>query len=113
MTDRVDKLFHSCASARLTLALSELSFIMRSAASCSARSCFIPTPVCLTLVRSCAVGFGLVVLLSFGFVLVLLVITPFARPQSQENMARVTRQVFRSILMAAQIWLGEIYEFRF
>src|SRR5947209_5684599 len=79
MTDRVDKLFHSCASARLTLALSELSFIMRSAASCSARSCSILTPVCLTLVRSYAVSFGLVVLLSFGFVLVLLVITPFTQ----------------------------------
>ena len=79
MTDRVDKLFHSCASARLTLALSELSFIMRSAASCSARSCFISTPVCLALVRSYAVGFGLVVLLSFGFVFAFLVITPFTQ----------------------------------
>src|SRR6266566_3118882 len=58
---------------------SDLSFIMRSAASCSARSCSILTPVCLALVRSYAVGFGLVVLLSFGFVLAFLVITPFAR----------------------------------
>ena len=36
-------------------------------------------PVCLALVRSYAVGFGLVVLLSFGFALVLLVITPFTQ----------------------------------
>src|SRR6266566_671034 len=58
---------------------SDLSFIMRSAASCSARSCFILTPVCLALVRSYAVGFGLVVWLSSGFALALLVITPFTQ----------------------------------
>src|SRR5437868_2286197 len=54
---------------------SDLSFIMRSAASCSARSCFILTPVCLALDRSYAVDFGQANFLSFGFVLVLLVIT--------------------------------------
>src|SRR5438445_12260791 len=36
-------------------------------------------PVCLALVRSYAVSFGLVVLPSFGFALVLLVITPFTQ----------------------------------
>ena len=36
-------------------------------------------PVCLALDRSYAVSFGLVILLSFGFALVLLVITPFTQ----------------------------------
>src|SRR6266566_6010975 len=58
---------------------SDLSLIMRSAASCSARNCLMLASVCLALVRSYAVGFGLVVLLSSGFVLAFLVITPFAR----------------------------------
>src|SRR5437879_11135191 len=58
---------------------SDLSLIMRSAASCSARNCLMLASVCLALVRSYAVGFGLVVLLSFGFVLAFLVITPLPR----------------------------------
>jgi len=61
------------------LSPSDLSFIMRSAASCSARSCSMLAPVCLALARSYAVGFGLVVLLSFGFVFAFLVITPFTQ----------------------------------
>jgi len=52
---------------------------MRSEARCSARSCSMLAPVCLALVRSYAVSFGLVVLLSFGFALALLVITPFTQ----------------------------------
>src|SRR6266487_7090725 len=58
---------------------SDLSLIMRSAASCSARNCLMLASVCLALVRSYALGFGLVVLLSFGFALALLVITPFTQ----------------------------------
>src|SRR5207245_2817776 len=64
----------------LQLALSspsDLSFIVRSVSRCSARSCSMLAPVCLALVRSYAVSFGLVVLLSFGFVFAFLVITPF------------------------------------
>src|SRR5205807_5581766 len=66
----------------LQLALSspsDLSFIVRSVSRCSARSCSMLAPVCLALVRSYAVSFGLVVLFSFGFALVLLVITPFTQ----------------------------------
>src|SRR5437879_1665163 len=48
------------------LSPSDLSFIMRSEARCSARSCSMLAPVCLALDRSYAVSFGLVVLLSFA-----------------------------------------------
>jgi len=41
----------------------------------------------LALVRSYGVSFGLVVLLSFGFALVLLVITPFTQTPIPGNMA--------------------------
>src|SRR5205807_136993 len=79
---RIAALINGPATHTLQFALSsppDLSFIVRSVSRCSARSCSILTPVCLTLVRSYAVSFGLVVLLSFGFVLVLLVITPFTQ----------------------------------
>ena len=78
MSDRDDKLFHSYASARLTLALRfELHHAFGSFLFCL--QLLDAGTVCLALARSYAVGFGLVVLLSFGFVFAFLVITPFTQ----------------------------------
>src|SRR5207244_12837828 len=72
---RIAALINGPATHTLQFALSsppDLSFIVRSVSRCSARSCSILTPVCLTLVPSSAVRFGLVALLSSGFAFALL-----------------------------------------